>query len=137
MADHPLKTLLEDLDRRNVRMRLLGDQLAVSPWSGLPPELQEAIRGHKADLLELALLFGPSGLLALFSDRPLTDAERCLLAEKALELRDRLPKTENQCGQCSAWRPSSLVELGYSERVDCLADRQGSAEAFVGSAVAI
>jgi bacterioferritin-associated ferredoxin len=138
---HPLALLLETLDREGFHLRLDDGRLEVSPRDRLTSDLREAVRRSVHDLAELARLFGPSGLLALFSGRTLSEAEYSLLAEKARELRDRLPKTENQCGQCSEWRLSRLVELGHSERIylceDCLAEHQGSGATFVGSAVAI
>jgi hypothetical protein len=88
---HPLAVLLETLDREGFRLRLDEGRLEVSPRDRLTPDLREAIRCSVHDLAELAKLFGPSGLLALFSNRPPTESERSLLAETARGLRDRLP----------------------------------------------
>ncbi len=64
-----LARLLSDLAAGGFRLYAEGDFLDVEPGSRLTPELEAALREHKADVLELLRLHG-SGLLALFRDAP-------------------------------------------------------------------
>lgn len=56
-----LGALVAELERRGVTFRRDGERLIVSSWASLPPDLQDAIRRHKA------------GLLAITDRRAITD----------------------------------------------------------------
>jgi len=45
--------ILTELARRGVTLRAEGDRIIVKPLSAVPPELREAARVHKQELLEL------------------------------------------------------------------------------------
>jgi hypothetical protein len=47
------QSILTELSRHGVRLRAEGDKLIAKPLSAVTPELREAVRQHKAALLDL------------------------------------------------------------------------------------
>jgi tubulysin polyketide synthase-like protein len=60
-----LDFLLHEIEDRGIRLRAVGDRLAVKPMSSVTPELREKLIAHRDELLARLALSNPSSQLVI------------------------------------------------------------------------